>query len=56
VSGDTVDYRMLVKTKPGKQDDVRRELRLRIKASFEKNGIEPGNSNRIYVMDAAKIS
>jgi small conductance mechanosensitive channel len=56
VSGDTVDYRMLVKTKPGKQDDVRRELRLRIKACFEKNGIEPGNSNRIYVMDAAKIS
>ncbi len=36
VSGDTVDYRMLVKTKPGKQDDVRRELRLRIKAASRK--------------------
>lgn len=54
VSGDTVDYLMLVKTKPGAQDTVRRELRRRIKASFEKNKIEPGNPNRVYVMDAAK--
>ena len=54
VSGDTVDYLMLVKTKPGAQDSVRRELRRRIKASFEKNKIEPGNPNRVYVMDAAK--
>jgi len=54
VSGDTVDYLMLVKTKPGKQDDVRRELRRRIKASFEKNKIEPGNPNRVYVMDGVK--
>jgi len=54
VSGDTVDYLMLVKTKPGAQDNVRRELRRRIKASFEKNQIEPGNPNRVYVMEAAK--
>jgi hypothetical protein len=26
----------------------------RIKASFEKNKIEPGNPNRVYVVDAAK--
>ena len=32
----------------------RRELRRRIKASFEKNKIEPGNPNRVYVMDTAK--
>jgi len=49
-----VDYLMLVKTKPGQQDAVRRELRLRIKTCFEKNQIEPGNPNRVYVMDAGK--
>jgi moderate conductance mechanosensitive channel len=54
VSGDAVDYLMLVKTKPGQQDAVRRELRRRIKARFEKNQIEPGNPNRIYVMDSPK--
>ena len=54
VSGDSVDYLMLVKTKPGAQDNVRRELRRRVKASFEEHKIEPGNPNRVYVMDAAK--
>jgi branched-chain amino acid transport system permease protein len=34
----------------------RRELRRRIKASFEKNGIEPGNPNRVYVVDAPSAS
>src|SRR5581483_8833552 len=52
VSGDEVDYLMLVKTRPGQQDVVRRELRRRIKACFEKNQISPGNPNRVYVMDA----
>jgi len=52
VSGDEVDYLMLVKTRPGQQDAVRRELRRRIKACFEKNQISPGNPNRVYVMDA----
>ena len=52
VSGDEVDYLMLVKTRPGSQDAVRRELRKRIKACFEKNQIQPGNPNRVYVMDA----
>jgi small conductance mechanosensitive channel len=54
VTGDAVDYLMQVKTKPGKKDDVGRELRRRIKASFEKNQIEPGNPNRVYVMEAVK--
>lgn len=49
VSGAAVDYLMLVKTKPGSQDAIRRELRRRIKACFEKNQIQPGNPNRIYV-------
>jgi len=52
VSGGEVDYLMLVKTRPGAQFAVSRELRRRIKASFEKNKIEPGNPNQVYVMDA----
>ena len=54
VSGSEVDYLMLVKTRPGSQYAVSRELRRRIKASFEKNHIEPGNPNRWYVVDAPK--
>jgi moderate conductance mechanosensitive channel len=52
VTGDEVDYLMLIKTRPGSQDSVRRELRRRIKACFEKNNIQPGNPNRVFVMDA----
>ena len=44
---------MLVKTRPGTQDSVRRELRRRIKACFEKNQIQPGNPNRVYVMGSS---
>ena len=55
VSGGEVDYLMLVKTKPGSQFAVSRELRRRIKASFEKNKIEPGNPNRVYVVDVPKV-
>jgi len=54
VSGGEIEYLMLVKTKPGTQDTVRRELRRRIKTCFEKNQIEPGNPNRMYVMEAGK--
>ena len=32
--------RIMVKTKPGKQWDVARELRRRVKESFEREGIE----------------
>ncbi len=56
VSGSEVDYLMLVKTRPGSQYAVSRELRRRIKACFEKNRIEPGNPNRWYVVDAPKPS
>jgi small conductance mechanosensitive channel len=51
VSGDEVEYLLLIKTRPGKQHDISRELRKRIKTCFEKNGIEPGNPNRVYVLD-----
>jgi small-conductance mechanosensitive channel len=54
VNGDEVEYLLLVKTRPGAQFDVSRELRRRIKASFEKNGIEPGNPNKIYVVDSGR--
>src|SRR5664279_4224812 len=56
VSGNEVDYLMLVKTKPGEQHVVRRELRRRIKASFEKNGIEPGDPSRVIVTSVPKSS
>ena len=54
VSGNAVDYLMLVKTKPGAQFAVRRELQRRIKASFEKNHIEPGDPSRVIVAGIAK--
>lgn len=54
VSGGEVDYLMLIKTRPGAQFAVCRELRRRIKACFEKNKIEPGNPNRVYVVDGPK--
>jgi len=54
VVGDEVDYLMLLKTRPGSQDLLRRELRRRIKACFEKNKIQPGNPNRVFVLDPTK--
>ncbi len=56
VSGGEVDYLLLVKTKPGSQYAVGRELRRRIKALFEKNEIEPGDPNRVYVTEGPKPS
>ncbi len=56
VTGNEVDYLMLIKTRPGSQYAVSRELRRRIKACFEKHHIEPGNPNRWYVVDAPKPS
>ncbi|PYY22466.1 MAG: mechanosensitive ion channel family protein [Acidobacteria bacterium] len=52
VSGSEVDYLMIVKCRPGRQHAVRRELRRRIKASLERNGIKAGAPNRMYVMEA----
>lgn len=52
VSGSEVDYLMMVKCHPARQHAVRRELRRRIKASLEKNGVKAGAPNRMYVMEA----
>jgi len=52
VNGSEVDYLLVVKVRPGRQYDVRRELRKRIKTSFEQNKIKAGSPNRMYVMEA----
>ena len=52
VTGSEVDYLMLVKTRPGKQYQVTREIRRKIKSCFEKNGIKPSDPARMYVIDA----
>jgi len=48
VRGNEVDYLMLVKVRPGKQYNVARELRRRIKVCFEKNNIKAGVPVQIY--------
>lgn len=50
VSGNEVDYLMLVKTRPGTQYAVTRELRRRIKECFDKNHIQPGGPSGMFVM------
>lgn len=49
VRGNEVDYLMLVKVRPGKQYNVARELRRRIKACFEKAGVKAGAPAQVYV-------
>ncbi len=53
VVGRTVDYLLTLKTKPGSQDAVRRELQQRIKVCLEKNNIEPGDHNRLTIAQPA---
>ena len=52
VTGSEVDYMMLVKTLPGTQYAVTRELRRRIKERFEKNNIQPGGPGGIFLVQA----
>ena len=56
VSGNSVEYLMTVKTAPGSQNAVKRELQRRIKAAFEMNGIEPGDPSRVMVAGISKPS
>jgi small conductance mechanosensitive channel len=51
VSGGEVDYLLLVKTRPGQQYRVSREMRRRIKDCFQKNKIQAGNPARVYVLE-----
>jgi small conductance mechanosensitive channel len=48
VRGQEVDYVMLVKVRPGRQFDVARELRRRIKACLEQNKIKAGVPAQMY--------
>lgn len=49
VTGSEVDYLMLAKVRPGKQYEVARELRRRIKQCFEKNKIKAGAPTQVIV-------
>ncbi len=53
VAGNQVDYLILVKTRPGQQYAVSRELRRRIKDCFEQNKVQPGGQNRFFVLDSS---
>jgi small-conductance mechanosensitive channel len=48
VRGQEVDYVMLVKVRPGRQIDVARELRRRIKARLEQNNVKTGAPGQPY--------
>lgn len=49
-----VDYLMLIKTRPGGQYAVTRELRRRIKACFEKNHVQPAAPSYVLNQPPAK--
>lgn len=53
MTANEVDYLLLVKTRPGQQYEVSRELRRRIKDCFERNNIRPGGQNRFFVLDSS---
>jgi small conductance mechanosensitive channel len=53
VTGAEVDYLMLVKTRPGTQYTVTRELRRRIKERFEKNNIQPGGPGGMFLVQTS---
>jgi moderate conductance mechanosensitive channel len=50
VTGDSVEYLLLVKTTPGQQYAVAREFRRKIKECFEQQGIKPAGPNRYFVV------
>jgi moderate conductance mechanosensitive channel len=52
VRGLEVDYLLLAKVRPGRQHDVGRELRRRIKASFEANKIKAGVPIPVFSSEA----
>ena len=51
VGGGEAEYLMLVKTRPGKQYAISRELRRHIKETFQKHNVQPGAPGRVYVID-----
>jgi small conductance mechanosensitive channel len=53
VANGEVDYLVDGKTRPGRQYELARELRRRIKQVLEQNGVQPGAPGRVYVLDDA---
>ncbi len=51
VANGEVEYLLGARVGPGRQYDVGRELRLRIKEDFDKNGVQTGASGRVYVVE-----
>jgi small-conductance mechanosensitive channel len=51
VGNGEVEYLLQVKTRPNQQHRVSRELRRRIKESFQKSNIQTAGPGRVYVMD-----
>ena len=56
VRGREVDYLVLIKVRPGKQDGVARELRQRIKTGLEQNQIQPGVPAQIQIVSPESAS
>ncbi len=55
VSPGEVDYLMLIKTRPGAQYAITRELRRRIKACFDKNHVQPAGPASMYVLNQPPV-
>lgn len=55
VNGYAVDYLILLKTRPGEQYAVTRELRRRIKDCFERNQVRPGCQNSFFVLESGSL-
>ena len=51
VANGEADYLVVARTLPGRQFDVSRELRLRIKDAFEQNKIQTGPPGRVFVVE-----
>jgi small conductance mechanosensitive channel len=51
VANGEVEYLLGSRVRPGRQYDVGRELRRRIKESFEKNGVQAGPLGRVFVAE-----
>ncbi len=56
ITGQEVDYLLLVKVRPGRQDRVARELRRRIKLCLEKNQIKAALPAPVYIGQLPKSS
>jgi small-conductance mechanosensitive channel len=51
VANGEADYLLVARTRPGRQFDISRELRLRIKDAFERNKIQTGPPGRAFVLE-----